>query len=72
MEDQETACAMSQHWTKSSMIFSKERTRETTSHMLGTGTEQKLVFSPQLPLSRSHQLLLTPSELCDRLVCTAP
>lgn len=36
---------LSQHWTKSSMIFTKEGTRETTKHMLGVRTEQKLMFS---------------------------
>lgn len=45
MEDLETACAMSQHWTKSSVIFNKEGTAETTRHMLGPRTEQKLMFS---------------------------
>lgn len=45
MEEQETACAMSQHWTKSSMIFTKEGIRETTRHVLGVRTEQKLMFS---------------------------
>lgn len=45
MEDLETACAMSQPWTKSSMIFTKEGTRETTRYVLGARTEQKLMFS---------------------------
>lgn len=61
MEDLETACALSQHWTKSSMIFTKKGTRETTRHMLGVRTEQ--ISCSQLTCSGSHQMLLTPSEL---------